>query len=71
MKTKMEYLVQRRSIRGTIALLQPGDGISIPFAEVSPTYVRHCCSILGDVLGCRFSVHKDNNEKAYIVTRIS
>ena len=71
MTTKMEYLVQRRSIRGTIALMQPGDEISIPFAEVAPTYVRHCCSILGDVLRCRFSVHKDNEEEAYIVTRIS
>ena len=71
LNTKMNYLVQKRSIRGTIASLEPTQTIRIPFADVAPTYVRNCCSILGVALGYKFSVHKDNEKEVYIVTRES
>lgn len=65
----MNYLVPKKSVRATIASLQAGQTLNVAFEDVAPTYIRNCCSILGDALGYRFKVHKDNEQRIYIVTR--
>lgn len=65
----MAELIQRFSLRDTLAQMEQGDTIGISFAMVSSGTVRSAASILGAELSRKYGVHINHLDKTYDVTR--
>lgn len=64
-------LIRKPSIRGTIAKMKVGQELHIPFEMGNSNSIRNAASILGATFDRRYAVHKDNERKAYTITRLS
>ena len=65
-------LISTPNISATIAALEPGQSLTIPYGMVgSSNSLRNRASLLGEKMARRYSVHSDREARTYTVTRLS
>ena len=64
-------MVQKESMRGTLATMQKGEIVEIPLEMRAYSYIRTCASLLGLELCRKYTVSVNRSTRVCYVTRVS